>query len=120
MSEELLSNARRGNLIQRCSLDTIFFMGAKKTVSHHGIRTTDPPARSPEALPTRLPGPSFCYAAIDFIFNNKLYFGVRAMRSLKNEEWSVKKSLEKSNKVLEEKGKMGKQKTCIKRTTRSQ
>ena len=32
MSEELLLNDRRGNLIQGRSLDQLFFMGAKKNL----------------------------------------------------------------------------------------
>ena len=46
MSEELLLNDRRGNLIQGlCSLDQFFFMGAKN-FSPAGSRPTDLPIHS--------------------------------------------------------------------------
>ena len=58
------------------ALINFFFMGAKKIVDHDGIRT----------MPTRLSGPSFCYAAIDFILATSFTSEWEQSRSLKNEE----------------------------------
>ena len=57
MSEAFLANDRRGNLIQGCSVDKFFFMGAK-IINHAAIRAMDLP------IPLK---PSCCYDAINFI-----------------------------------------------------
>ena len=58
------------------------------------------------------------HTATDYIFiSNKLYFEETNRHHSKMKDESVKKSLEKSNNVLEEKRKIVKRKICIQRHT---
>ena len=75
------------------------------------------PEFSTEAVTTRLSGPRQFLSCNQFYFSNKLYFGEGAIRSLIIKKTSLKKSLEKSKKVLEQKRKTVKQKCCIKNST---
>ena len=60
--------------------------------------------------------PFFLLCCYRVYISNKLYFGVRARDHSKMKNKSVKKSLEKSKNVLEDKRKMFKRQTCIKKT----
>ena len=60
--------------------------------------------------------PSFLLCCNRLYISNKLYFGVSNRDHSKMTNESVKRSLEKSKNVLEEKSKMVKPKICIKQT----
>ena len=110
MSEELLLNDRRGNLIQ--GLQSRSNYGCKKIFpcrdSNHC--PSDP---QPQILTTALQVTYLTYSASEFKL--ALLQSNRDHSKLKNE--SVKKSLEKSKNVLEEKRKTVKRKICIKKKT---
>ena len=76
MSEELLLNDRRGNLIQGLYPRSIFFMGAK-ILSPAGIRPTALPNRHSKHFQLR--HQNLILDVLQPIYiSNKLYFGVRA------------------------------------------
>ena len=84
-------------------------------ISHPtGIRTIDLPLHNHMLCRMCYFPPCFCYAATDFILATSFRSeSNRDHSKMKNE--SMKKSLEKSKNVLEEKCKMVKRKICIKR-----
>ena len=94
MLEELLSND------SGCSLDKLFFIGAK-IVEHAAIRNKDFPI--PRQKHCSLGYQPFRYAAIDFILATILLRSESNREHSKMKNKSVKKSLEKSKNVLEEK-----------------
>ena len=93
-----------------CSLDQI--MGAKKIFPPPGFEPL-PSRPQPQLLTTALQSTHLTYSATEFIL--ALLQSNRDHSKMKNE--SVKKSLEKSKNVLEEKRKTVKRKICIKKKT---
>ena len=108
MSEELLLNDRRGNLIQGLPRSNY---GCKKFFPRRDSNHC-PPDPQPQLLTTALQITYLTYSAAEFIL--ALLQSNRDHSKMKNE--SVKKSLEKSKNVLEEKRKTVQQKICIKKT----
>ena len=108
MSEECSRTTREAIQFRGCNLDKFFF-GCKNSWprrdSNHG-----PPDPWPQALPTRLSGPSFFYAAIDFISAISFTSESDLERSIKTREivrekvpWEVNECLEKSAKKVQQK-----------------
>ena len=113
MSEELLLNDRRGNLIQGLEPRLIFLYGCKTfpPLGFQPLTARSSPTLTIHCATNHLP--LLCCSR--FYISNKLYFGAIDHSKMKSE--SVKKSLEKSKNVLEEKRKIVQQKNCIQKDT---
>ena len=77
--EKMLSNDRRG-------VNFLFWVQKAQTKVGFEPRPESDSFTSTEALTTRLSEPCHRISKNRFCLNNKLYFGVRALKSLKNQE----------------------------------
>ena len=113
MSEELLLNDRRVSLIQGLYPRSIFSMGAKD-LSPAWIRTTDLPIHSHTHQQLGYKSLNFLNSATDFITATR-FNSEQSGNHSKMKNKSVRRSLEKSKNILEEKRKNVKQKKFAKK-----